>query len=129
MSKKSEIKKPDTKKAAVKNMEIKAAVQKPLKTVKPDSRKFLVKTPEAMVFWCHDGQLFDDLEKLMNGFDLMSDETFMYHANPDKNDFSCWLVDVIGDLDLANDLRKARNKDEAGKITRMRYEELTRLEG
>ena len=112
------------KKAETKSADKKSAVVK-----KNGSKKYLTKVPETMVFWCHDGQLFNDLDQLMAGFDLMSEETFMYHANEDKNDFSCWIIDVIGDEDLAKDIKKAKNKVEAKKITQQRYYDLTRLEG
>ena len=112
-TKQTGVKKEDTKEAG-----IKAEVKK------TGSRKYLAKVPETMVFWCHDGQIFDDLEKLIMGFDLMSDDTFMYHANEDKNDFSCWIIDVIGDGDLAKDIKKAKNKAEAKKITQQRHQEL-----
>jgi hypothetical protein len=96
---------------------------------KKGSKKYLAKVPETVVFWCHDGQIFNGLDQLMAGFDHMSEETFMYHANEDKNDFACWILDVIGDEDLAKDIKKARNKAEAKKITQQRYYDLTKLEG
>ena len=117
--KKAEIKKQETKATEVKTEE-----KKPAEVKKPASKKFLEKVPGTMVFWCHDGQVFDDLEHLMMGFDMMSDETFLYHANEDKNDFFCWIIDVIGDGELAKDLKKAKDKTEAKKITQKRHKEL-----
>ena len=108
---------------------MKKAEKKPAAVQKNGSKKYLTKVPETMVFWCHDGQLFNDLDQLIAGFDLMSEETYMYHANEDKNDFYCWIVDVIGDEALAKDIKKAMNKAEAKKITQQRYYDLTKLEG
>lgn len=113
----------------MKKTEIKAAEKQPAAAKKTVSKKYLTKVPEALVFWCHDGQIFNDLYQLMSGFDLMSEETFMYHANEDKNDFSCWIIDVIGDEVLAKDIKKAKNKTEAKKITQQRYSDLTKQEG
>jgi hypothetical protein len=113
----------------MKKAEMKPAEKRPAAVQKNGSKKYLKKVPETMVFWCHDGQLFNDLDQLMAGFDMMSEETFMFHANEDKNDFSCWIIDVIGDKDLAKDIKKAKSKSEAKKITQQRYEDLTRLEG
>ena len=96
---------------------------------KSGSKKYLEKVPAEVVFWCHDGQIFNDLDQLLVGFDLMSDETYSYHVNEDKNDFSCWVLDVIGDGELATGLKKAKTKTEAKKITQQRYYDLTRLEG
>lgn len=123
------MKKIKTNKEVTKVAEVKAEVKKPAAIKKKDSQKFMEKVPERMVFWCHDGQIFDDLERLMLGFDLMSDETFLYHANEDKNDFSCWIIDVIGDAELAKDIKKAANKTEAKKITQKRHNELKNQPG
>ena len=112
------------KKAATKSVE-----KKPIEVKKNGAKKIVTKVPEAMVFWCHDGQIFNDLDQLIAGFDLMTDETFMYHANENKNDFSCWIIDVIGDKTLGDDIKKAKNKTEAKKITEQRYYDLTKLEG
>ncbi len=113
----------------MKKAEMKPAEKQPAEVKKNGPKKYLKKVPETMVFWCHDGQLFNDLDQLMAGLDMMSEETFMFHANEDKNDFSCWIVDVIGDEKLAKDIKKAKSKSEAKKITQQRYYELTQLEG
>ena len=122
-------KKAGAKTEVTKAAELKAEVKKPAEVKKQGSKNHLEKVPETMVFWCHDGQIFDDLEKLMLGFDLMSDETFMFHANDYKNDFSCWIIDVIGDGELAEDIKKAKNKTEAKKITQKRHTELKNQPG
>jgi len=96
---------------------------------KTQSKKYLEKVPETMVFWCHDGQIFHDINDLMVGFDVMTEETFLYHANDDKNDFSCWIVDVIGDGDLGKEIKKAKSRKQAREATKMRYSDLTKQEG
>jgi hypothetical protein len=113
----------------IKKAETKPVEKKPAVVKKNGTKKILAKVPETMVFWCHDGHVFNNLEDLMLGFDLMSEEIFMYHANEDKNDFSCWIMDVIGDGELAKDIKKAKSKAEAKKITQQRYYDLTKLEG
>jgi hypothetical protein len=106
----------------------KTAAPKPAAKVKPQ-KKYLSRVPEANVFWCHDGQVFRDIHDLLTGFEVMSDETYLYHANEDKNDFACWIVDVIGDNELGKDLKKAKTRHEAKNFTIKRYSDLTRLEG
>jgi hypothetical protein len=96
---------------------------------KADEKKKLEKVSEAVVFWCNDGQIFRDIEELMAGFDTMSDETFAYHLNDIKNDFSCWVLDIIGDQKLAQELKTIKTKDQAKKKVQQRYIELTQLEG
>lgn len=113
----------------MKNVETKPAANKPAEVKKTSSKKYLEKVPETMVFWCNDGQIFNCLDQLMLGFDMMSDETFMYHCNQDKNDFACWIMDVVGDGELAKDIKKAKTKTEAKKITQQRHHELFELWG
>lgn len=91
--------------------------------------KLVAPVEESCVFWCNDGQIFKSIEELINGFDKMTDETFLYHCNNVKSDFSVWILDVIGDEQLASDIKKAKTRKEAKDITQLRYYDLTRLEG
>lgn len=75
--------------------------------------KMLAKVPAEYVFWCHDGSVFADLNELARGLKSMSDETFAYHSNTEKRDFSNWVRDVIGDGQLADDLARASHRLEA----------------
>jgi protoporphyrinogen oxidase len=69
---------------------------------KKQTEKQLVKAPVEFVFWCHDGRIFSDLAELAEGLAAMSDETFAYHSNAEKQDFSNWVRNIIGDELLAN---------------------------
>ena len=80
---------------------------------KDKARKFLADVPEATVFWCHDGQLFHNMKELGEGLKKMSDDTYIYHANIQKQDFYNWVKDVIGDELLAADLHKALTRMQA----------------
>jgi hypothetical protein len=82
------------------------------KTDKQNSQ-LLAKVPEGYVFYCHDGSIFADINELAAGLATMSDETFAYHSNPDNQDFSNWVRDVIGDKQLADDLAKATTRSQA----------------
>jgi hypothetical protein len=75
--------------------------------------KLLVKVPSEYVFYCQDGSVFADLRELAEGLEAMSDETFAYHSNLEKQDFSNWVRDIVGDEELANDLAKATNRLQA----------------
>jgi hypothetical protein len=92
-------------------------------------KKKLEKVSETVVFWCNDGQVFRDMQELMDGLDKMSDATFSYHLNNIKNDFSCWVMDIIGDDKLAQDLKTVKNREQAKNKVKQRYIELTQLEG
>jgi hypothetical protein len=75
--------------------------------------KLLVKVPAEYVFYCHDGSVFADLRELAEGLQAMSDEAFAYHCNLEKQDFSNWVRDIVGDEELAKDLAKATNRLQA----------------
>jgi hypothetical protein len=96
---------------------------------KAENKKYLERVTENVVFWCHDGQVFRDMLDLLNGMDNMSDETFAYHLNDVKNDFSCWIIEIIGDEQLGQDLKKVKTRGEAKDKIKMRYSDLTQLEG
>jgi hypothetical protein len=77
------------------------------------AREWLADVPEDKVFWCSDGRVMKNLTELEKALLEMSDETFRYHANESKNDFSNWIQDVIGDVQLADDLRRNATRPEA----------------
>jgi len=84
-----------------------------VKVTKQDAEKLLANVPEEQVFWCCDGRIFRNMRDLADGLENMSDETFAYHLNCDKSDFSNWLRDVIGDEKLARDLENPLTRQEA----------------
>jgi hypothetical protein len=75
--------------------------------------KLLEKVPAEYVFYCHDGIVFTDVNELAAGLATMSDETFAYHSNPERKDFSKWVKDVIGDELLADNLARATSRLQA----------------
>ena len=75
--------------------------------------KLLGKVPAENVFYCHDGVTFTDINELAAGLATMADETFAFHSNLEKQDFSNWVRDVIGDNKLADDLAGAESRLEA----------------
>ncbi len=64
-------------------------------------------------FWCSDGRVLKNLPELKSALEQMSEETFRYHSNESKNDFSKWVRDVIGDDKLSEDLQKSVNRVQA----------------
>jgi hypothetical protein len=86
---------------------------KPRGRAKKQMAKSMTKVPVALVFWCHDGSVFEDLRELAEGLAAMSDETFFYHSNPEKQDFANWVRDVIEDAWLADELARATSRLQA----------------
>jgi hypothetical protein len=77
-----------------------------IKLTKQEAERLLANVPEEQAFWSNDGQVFRNLEDLNMGLNEMSDETYAYHSNAEKHDFSNWLRDVVQDEKLASDLAK-----------------------
>ena len=75
----------------------------------------LADVPQDKRFWCCDGRVLQSLAELEVALREMSDETFRYHSNEEKADFSNWVRDVIGDEKLSRDLRKSATRFEAAK--------------
>jgi len=79
------------------------------------ARKMLGDVPEDKQFYANDGRVLKNLSELSIALAEMSDETFSYHSNATKTDFSNWVKDVIGDEKLARDLGKGVTKVKATK--------------
>lgn len=62
-------------------------------------------------FWVHDGQILKNVAELSAALKTMSEETFQYHVNAEKNDFANWIGDVFADNDLAGKVRQASSKE------------------
>jgi predicted RNA-binding protein with PUA-like domain len=80
---------------------------------KQQAFKLLDNVPEQHTFYCCDGCRIWNIRDLLSELLNMSDDTFSYHSNREKKDFSNWVRDVIGDKKLAEDLAKAKGHLEA----------------
>ncbi len=87
---------------------------------KKEAQKFLARVPEQNVFWCNDGNVFRDIHELKEALAMMSDQTFCYHFNNEKKDFSNWIRDVVGDVKLAQTLESAPDREKAARIVEER---------
>ena len=81
--------------------------------LKQDARKMLGNVPEENVFRCCDGRILANMLELGVAFGSMSDEVFVFHANPAKNDFTNWVRDIIKDDKLASDLLESIDQKQA----------------
>jgi hypothetical protein len=84
-------------------------------TLKQEAKRLLAEVPNEYVFRCHDGLILQGMKELGNDLNSMADETYVFHANTEKNDFTNWVRDVIKDDMLAKDLQKATNRIQAAK--------------
>jgi hypothetical protein len=74
------------------------------------TKSMLNDVPDECAFWCCDGVIIKSLEGLYIALKKMSQETFHYHLNHNKNDFSKWVKEVIGDITLARQLDKTATR-------------------
>ncbi len=80
------------------------------------SKSWLADVAADKVFWCHDGRVMKNLDELGAALREMSEETFRYHVTEDRNDFSKWVEDVIGDHELSAVLKNSSTRSQAGKL-------------
>jgi hypothetical protein len=64
--------------------------------------------------------MIKSIRELKDALELMSDKTYAYHSNNEKNDFSNWVKDIIGDDKLARDLSKSSDKRQAFEYVKAR---------
>ena len=79
------------------------------------------------MFYCLDGRILKDMEDLEEALAVMTDETFVFHSNTEKKDFSNWLAYVIGDKKLADDLENALERKQAAGIVANRIASLIKI--
>jgi hypothetical protein len=66
-----------------------------------EAQTLLSNVPEQNVFRCCDGRLIRNIRDLGKTLAHMPEESYRYHANHEKNDFSRWVKESVGDTELA----------------------------
>ncbi len=79
--------------------------------------------PDKMFLVWHDNKILKNLPELVEALKSMTDETYGFHANSQRNDFANWIRDVVGARNLAGDLIKAKNRADAHKILKTYIDE------
>ena len=82
---------------------------------KDEAKRYLYNVAPEQCFWVNNGPILKNLEDLATVLPEMNDEAFQHHVNKEKNDFSNWINNVIGDKKLANNLLSTKNKNSAFK--------------
>jgi hypothetical protein len=75
-----------------------------------EAKRLLSSVPDYHAFVCCDGRIVRNIRDLGKTLAHMADDTFGYHANQNKNDFSQWVKDVIGDDKLARHLGRTSDR-------------------
>ena len=94
-----------------------------MSVIKQDEiRKWQNQVPDDKVFWCCDGRVFRSLNDLATALEKMPEEIYQRHVDGEKNDFSNWVHDVVGDVTLTHQMRKARSRVTAARRVTERLE-------
>ncbi len=56
---------------------------------------------DSITLWLSNGVIVRDIGELAEAVSAMSDATFHYHVNVERNDMASWIQDVVGDKELA----------------------------
>ncbi len=97
-----------------------------VETLKQEAKRFLADVPEEYVFRCCDGQILRNMKELEDALNTMTYETYVFHANEERNDFTNWVRDIIKDERLAKDMQKATNRTQASKLVASRRATLSK---
>ena len=96
---------------------------------KDEAAKYLCNVSPEQCFWVNNGPILKNVEELANALESISEDIYSYHANNDKNDFSKWIGDVIGDQKLANELLSSKSRESALKKVKNRLNSLKKKAG
>jgi len=77
---------------------------------KENAKRILCGVGGERCFWINNGPVLRNLEELYSALSEMGKDTFSHHVTKDKNDFSAWISDALGDQKLAEDIAKASSK-------------------
>ena len=77
------------------------------------AKKLLTEPAPHNQFFVSDGSVIKNVAELVWALDKMSEDTYNFHANGEKNDFSSWVRDIFGEDKLAEDLKTSASKAEA----------------
>lgn len=81
-----------------------------MELTRDEAKKLLSDVPDHCTFRCCDGRVIHNVRDLGKTLAHMADDTFRYHTNQRKNDFSLWVKDTIGDEKLARHLERTTDK-------------------
>lgn len=78
-----------------------------IKLIKKNNKPVITAQGEKC-FWMCTGQILANLAELVQVLEHMDENTFSYHVNQDRNDFSNWISDVLGQAKLGAAVRKIK---------------------
>lgn len=85
-----------------------------------EAKHYLCDCGSEQCFWVNNGPIIKNLDELAAAMKGITDEQFTHHVNSDRNDFSKWIAEVIGDMALAKELSKVRSRTSATRTVNAR---------
>ena len=76
-------------------------------------KKLFTEAHPSNHFFVSDGSVIKNVVELIDALEKMHEDTYKFHANEEKNDFSSWVKDVFGEHNLAENLKSAASKADA----------------
>jgi hypothetical protein len=93
-----------------------------------DAKKVLSDVPEHyMSFWFNNGIMAKNIYDFLRAVESCTKEVFQYHVNHEKNDFSRWVYDVLGDDVLSKRLTGEFDQKKVVFKIKKRIKELEKL--
>jgi len=86
---------------------------------------FLRNVENGKEFFCKDGRVVRNLKELSQLIKELPLEIFFYHVNEEKNDFANWVKHAIGDLVLANRIKRTKDRLNMSRMVDKRIFELS----
>ncbi|MEM4336902.1 MAG: DUF5752 family protein [Candidatus Woesearchaeota archaeon] len=90
--------------------------------------KELENVPAENAFLLFNGPKINNLYELAESLENMKETSFRHHVTGQKNDFSNWVRDIIGDKELAAKLLTTNNRTRMANMVRDRISQLEALE-
>jgi hypothetical protein len=84
-----------------------------------------VKHPEHY-FYLSNGIAIKSLSELLDHLKEMDENTFRQHVNQERNDFSEWVSNIIGDKTLGRKIKELKERDEIAKAVEIRVDFIRR---
>ena len=91
---------------------------------KNKDKGFLLDVSPSNFFILSNGMKIKNPIELAESLRTMSNKVFEHHVNFHKNDFSNWIKHAIKDNELADNISKARSKNEMIKLIKKRTSEV-----
>jgi len=79
---------------------------------KEDAQRVLRHVPDVKRFYCHDGEILNNIYDLKTALGKMHSSTYRHHVTEEKNDFARWVREVLGDDKLSHDMAKCQDQKE-----------------